>query len=116
MEDGSSRDGASLRTRRMCVAVTGAGPGFLASALRSGEIDRMDVAGTSDGEVAVAPTGADEIWLARDLIAAVRQRLDSCREGSAPVFPALNVGLVRIVDGGPHADPRAEEEEIEAGM
>ena len=104
MEEGSFDGEAGPRTRRLCAAVSGAGPGLLASALSPGEFDRFYLAGGSAGEVAVAPAGIDEIHLVRDLVAAVRLRLaGSLREGpepAAPVFLALSVGMVRIVGDG----------------
>lgn len=100
MEDGSSEDGTSLGTRRLCVAVAGAEPGLLASAVHSAAFDRLYVAATSDCEVAVAPAGMDDLHLIRDLIAVVYL----CSLGTHRQFPfillALDVGQVWIVGDG----------------
>ena len=100
MKDGSSEDGTSLGTRRLCVAVAGAEPGLLASAVQSAAFDRLYVAATSDGEVAVAPPGMDEIHLIRDLIAFVYLRSLGMARRFPFVLLALDVGIVRIVGDG----------------
>ncbi|MEZ0108970.1 hypothetical protein ABH920_002980 [Catenulispora sp. EB89] len=100
MEDGSSEDGTSLGTRRLCVAVAGAEPGLLASAVHSAAFDRLYVAATSDGEVAVAPPGMDDFHLIRDLIAVVYLSSLGTNRRFPFILLALDVGLVWIVGDG----------------
>ena len=97
MEDGFSDEGADLGIQRLCVAIAGAEPGLLASALHSAAFDRFYVVATSDGELAVAPPGIDEIRLIRDLIAVVSQRSPGTSGRSPFILLAVAVGIVRIV-------------------
>lgn len=100
MEDGSWQDGTGLGTRRLCVAVAGAEPGLLASAVHSAAFDRLYVAAASDGEVAIAPPGMDEIHLIRDLIAVVYLHSLGTGRRAPCILLALDVGIVRIVGDG----------------
>ncbi|MEY9894518.1 hypothetical protein ABIA35_008259 [Catenulispora sp. MAP12-49] len=100
MEDDSSEEGTSLGVRRLCVATAGGEPRLLSSAVHSAAFDRLYVAATSDGEIAVAPPGIDEIHLIRDLVAVVSQRSLGTGERFPFILLALDLGIVRIVGDG----------------
>jgi hypothetical protein len=62
--------------------------------------DRLYIAPASEGEMAVAPVGVDEVRLVPDLIAAVQRRAAVDELTVGPVVLALDVGVVRVVGDG----------------
>ncbi|MFC1419143.1 hypothetical protein [Streptacidiphilus cavernicola] len=89
--------------RRLCVALAADAPGLLATARRSGRLDRLYVSTDGRGgiEVGVAPPGVDELGLMRDLVGVLRREVSRRRHDlSRPVLLVLHVGIIRAVDGG----------------
>ena len=113
-DEGSGSQAPDTGTRRLCMALASERPGLLAEACQGGRFGRLFLAVLADGtQVAIAPSGIEEVRLVRDLVDAVTVLVPAAPDpGGPPTRPmsltspmsptllALNVGIMRVLDDG----------------
>ena len=104
-DEGDGSQGPDTGTRRLCAALSSDRPGLLAEACQGARFGRLFLAVLTDGtQVAIAPSGIEEVRLVHDLVDAVTVLVpDAPEPGAPPMGPtllALNVGIMRVLDDG----------------
>lgn len=104
-DEGNGSQGPDTGTRRLCAALSSDRPGLLAEACREAGFARLFLAVLTDGtQVAIAPSGIEEVRLVHDLVDALTALVpDTPEPGGPPTGPALlalNVGIMRVLDDG----------------
>ena len=104
-DEGNGSQGPDTGTRRLCAALSSDRPGLLTEACRGARFGRLFLGVLTDGtQVAIAPSGIEEVRLVHDLVDAMTVLVaDTPEPGAPPMGPtllALNVGIMRVLDDG----------------